>query len=146
MTMRVGFQVAAGTALGLLMSITAAAAAEDEVAILCAVSQLFECVDGGACRPTSPEAIGGPRFLRVDKASDRIGNPELPERAPGAEVVHSARMHGKLFLQGTDPGIEALRSGVAWTFALAEDERRMVLTAAGDAVAYVGFGACLPTP
>jgi hypothetical protein len=144
--MRVGLQVAAGTALGLLMGITPAAAVEDDAPVLCAVSQLFECVDGGTCQPISPEAIGGPRFLQVDTANDRIHNPEAPERAAGSEVVHSARIYGKLFLQGTDPGIEELRDGVGWTFALAEGERRMVLTAAGEAVAYVGFGACLPTP
>ena len=144
--MRVGLQVAAGTALGLLMGATPIAAAEGDAPVLCAVSQLFECVDGGACRPIVPEAIGGPRFLQVDTASERIHNPEAPERAPGSEVVHSARVDGKLFLQGTDPGIEELRDGVGWTFALAEEERRMVLTAAGDAVAYVGFGACLPAP
>ena len=39
-----------------------------------------------------------------------------------------------------------MRDGVGWTVALAEDERRLVLTAAGDAVAYVAFGACLPAP
>lgn len=144
--MRVGLQVAAGTALGLLIGATPVAAAEDAAAMLCAVTQLFECLDGSACRQISADAVGAPRFLQVDMASERIHNPEAPERAPGSEVVHSARVDGKLFLQGTDPGIEELRDGVGWTFALAEDERHMVLTAAGDAVAYVGFGACLPAP
>jgi hypothetical protein len=137
----------AATALGLLMGATPLAVAEENASpLLCALTQMLECVEGDACRQIDAEAIGAPRFARVDVAGGRIHDPEADEQAPGSTVVHSARVHGKLILQGTDPGIEELRDGVGWTVAIAEDERRMVLTAAGDAVAYVAFGACLPVP
>lgn len=145
--MRDGLQAAA-VALGLVLGATppTAAAQENATPLLCAVTQLLECVDGGACSQIDAEAIGAPRFLRVDMAGERIHNPEVGEGAPGSMVAHSARVDGKLILQGTDPGIEEVRDGVGWTVAVAEDARRLVLTAAGDAVAYVGFGACLPVP
>jgi hypothetical protein len=136
---------AAGMALGLLLGATPPAVAEENASpLLCALTQMLECVEGDACRQIDAEAIGAPRFARVDVAGGRIHDPEAGERAPGSTVVHSARVDGKLILQGTDPGIEELRDGVGWTVAVAEDERRLVLTAAGDAVAYVAFGACLP--
>ncbi|HEX5947058.1 MAG TPA: hypothetical protein VFY82_12305 [Acidimicrobiales bacterium] len=144
--MRDGLQAAA-VALGLLLGATPPAAAQENASpLLCAVTQLLECVDGGACSQIDVGAIGAPRFLRVDVAGERIHNPEAGEQAPGSTVAHSARVDGKLILQGTDPGIEEVRDGVGWTVAVAEDARRLVLTAAGDAVAYVGFGACLPVP
>jgi hypothetical protein len=135
-------------ALGLVLGATAPAAVAQENAspLLCAVTQLLECADGGACSQIDAEAIGAPRFLRIDVAGERIHNPEAGEQAPGSTVAHSERVDGKLILQGTDPGIEEVRDGVGWTVAVAEDARRLVLTAAGDAVAYVGFGACLPVP
>ena len=145
--MRDGLQAAA-VALGLLLgAMPPAAVAEGNGSpLLCAVTQLLECADGEACHQIDVDSIGAPRFLRVDMAGERIHNPEVGEQAPGSMVAHSARVDGKLILQGTDPGIEEVRDGVGWTVAVAEDARRLVLTAAGDAVAYVGFGACLPVP
>ena len=145
--MRDGLQAAA-VALGLLLGAMppAAVAEENGSPLLCAVTRLLECADGGACSQIDAGAIGAPRFLRVDMAGERIHNPEVGEGAPGSMVAHSARVDDKLILQGTDPGIEEVRDGVGWTVAVAEDARRLVLTAAGDAVAYVGFGACLPVP
>ncbi len=136
---------AAAVALGLLLGATPSAVAEENASpLLCAVTRMLECVEGGPCRQIDAAAIGAPRFARVDAARERIHDPEAGEQAPGSTVAHSARVDGKLILQGTDPGIEELRDGVGWTVAIAEDERRLVLTAAGDAVAYVAFGACLP--
>ena len=137
---------AAAMALGFLLGATppAATAEESGPPLLCAVTQLIECAAGGGCGQIDPEAIGAPRFVQVDAAGERIRDPEAGDEAPGSTVAHSARVDGKLILQGTDPGIEEVRDGVGWTVALAEDERRLVLTAAGDAVAYVAFGACLP--
>ena len=144
--MRGRLQAAAGgMALGFLLGATPLAAAEGDASpLLCALTQMLECVEGGACRQIDADAIGAPRFLRVDAAGERIHDPERGERAPGSTVAHSDRVDGKLILQGTDPGIDEVRDGVGWTVALAEDERRLVLTAAGDAVAYIAFGACLP--
>jgi hypothetical protein len=143
--MRSRLQAAAGMALGLLLGATPLAVAEENASpLLCALTRMLECAEGGACRQIDADAIGAPRFVRVDAAGERIHDPEAGDQAPGSTVAHSARVDGKLILQGTDPGIEEVRDGVGWTVAIAEDERRLVLTAAGDAVAYVAFGACLP--
>ncbi len=48
----------------------------------------------------------------------------------------------KLFLQGADDGIEGVRDGLAWSIAISEDTGRLVLSASGDNVAFVIFGAC----
>jgi hypothetical protein len=51
---------------------------------------------------------------------------------------------GKLMLQGAEDGYEGISDGVGWTIAISEDTGRGVLTASGDEVAFVVFGACIP--
>ena len=137
-----------GLAFGLALGAAplAATAQAADAPLLCALTEVMECMDGYGCEAVEPEAIGAPRFLRVDADGQRIADPKADDQAPGSTVVHSERIDGKLILQGTDPGVEDLRDGVAWAVAIAEDTGGLVLTAAGDEVAYVAFGACMPTP
>ena len=51
---------------------------------------------------------------------------------------------GKLILQGAEDGVEGVRDGLGWTLAISEEIGRMVLTASGDNVGFVIFGACTP--
>ena len=41
-------------------------------------------------------------------------------------------------------GVEGVRDGLGWTLAIAEDTGKAVLTASGDKVGFVIFGACTP--
>lgn len=49
---------------------------------------------------------------------------------------------GKLMLQGAEDGRRGERDGVGWSMAVSKDRGDMVLTASGDGVAFVVFGAC----
>jgi hypothetical protein len=49
---------------------------------------------------------------------------------------------GKLIIEGAQDGIENVRDGLGWTMAINEESGEMVLTAAGDRVGFVVFGAC----
>jgi len=54
------------------------------------------------------------------------------------------RIDGKLILQGAEDGYESVRDGLGGTIAISEGTGRVVMTASGDQVAFVVFGACLP--
>jgi hypothetical protein len=56
------------------------------------------------------------------------------------------RLGGKLILQGADEGIEDVRDSVGWTAAVSEESGSFVVTAAGDEVAFIVYGACIPMP
>ena len=49
---------------------------------------------------------------------------------------------GKLIIEGAQDGLENVRDGLGWTMAINEESGEMVLTAAGDRVGFVVFGAC----
>jgi hypothetical protein len=44
---------------------------------------------------------------------------------------------------GADEGIDRKREAVSWTATIAEKTGKFILTAAGEQVAFVVFGACL---
>ena len=48
-----------------------------------------------------------------------------------------------MILQGAEDGYEKMRDGLGWTLAIAENSGQVVLTASGDQVAFVVFGAAL---
>ena len=67
--------------------------------------------------------------------------PGQGERPPSM-ILSSVTIDGKLFLQGADDGVEGIRDGLAWSISIDQDNGKLVLTASGDAVGFVIFGAC----
>ena len=112
--------------------------------LLCATASIIECVpetDDG-CVQVSAAAIDAPRFIRIDAAGKQaVGTLyDGAQRSSGISSVN--HLDGKLILQGVQDGVEGVRDGVGWTMAIAEDVGTMVVTASGDEVAFVIFGAC----
>jgi len=47
-------------------------------------------------------------------------------------------------LQGAEDGYDKMRDGLGWTMAISEATGQVVLTASGEQVAFVVFGAGIP--
>lgn len=110
--------------------------------VMCALGEIMECVPAEACQRVSADSIGAPRFLRINFADGQI-----TKARPGGEGVTTSIerrevVDGKLILQGAEDGIEGVRDGIGWTLSIDETSGNMVLTGAGDDVAFVIFGAC----
>ena len=48
-----------------------------------------------------------------------------------------------LILQGAESGYENIRDGLGWTMAISQDDGQVVVTASGEQLAFVLFGAAL---
>jgi hypothetical protein len=134
----------------LLLSLPFAAPAADEFdaaePLLCSVMKVIECTPDDGCREVTPESVALPSFLKVDfeeksvrPVSERHGN-----RHSQIDLVE--RKGGLLILQGSDEGIQDVRESVGWTAALSEETGKFVLTASGNEVAFIVYGACTPLP
>lgn len=66
------------------------------------------------------------------------------EGKQGTAIERMERVDGKLILQGAEDGVENVRDGLGWTVAISEEAGKAILTASGEQVAFVVFGACLP--
>ena len=62
--------------------------------------------------------------------------------AAGFALRHMWQQHLHTRLLIAEDGIEDVRDGLGWTAAITQDSGRFVLSASGERVAFVVFGAC----
>jgi len=127
---------------GLMLASTALFAADFDgsEAIFCASLDVLECVDGRDCDMVAAEDVDAPQFITIDLEHDKLqlDRSGLPQ---SAELRNRESLNGRLVLQGV--GAE---TGLGWTFSVSEESGRFVLSASGDEVAFIIFGACTTLP
>jgi hypothetical protein len=104
----------------------------------------MECTPDNGCRAVTVDSVDLPRFLKIDLNRKTIGPASESDTRPASTIERMERVDGKLILQGAEDGYESVRDGLGWTIAISEGTGRVVMTASGDQVAFVVFGACLP--
>ena len=112
--------------------------------VLVSVARILECTRVEGCRDVSADSVGLPQFLKIDFAKKVIRPSRGKEDIPDTAIERSEEVDGKLILQGAEDGYEKMRDGLGWSLAIAEDSGQVVLTASGDQVAFVVFGAAIP--
>jgi hypothetical protein len=111
---------------------------------LVSVIRVIECTPDGACREVTPASVEVPQFLKIDFTGKTIRPATAGDEAPGTTIERQEVVDGKLILQGAEDGYEKMRDGLGWTMAITEETGQVVLTASGDQVAFVVFGASIP--
>ena len=112
--------------------------------LLVSVERVMQCTPKDGCQETSAADVGLPEFLKIDFAKKTIRPARDGKDIPDTAIKRSEQVDGKLILQGAEDGYAGMRDGLGWTIAVSEDSGQVVLTASGDEVAFVVFGACLP--
>ena len=110
--------------------------------LLCAVMDLVECQPGGKCQQVTAEEVGIPNFLRIDFKKKKISATFTNGSERSSTVENFEKIDGKVIIQGAEDGIEGETDGLGWSLAITEGTGKMVLTASGDDVGFVIFGAC----
>ena len=127
----------------LFVPFTASAARVDgSQPLLCALMKAMECTQTNGCTEVSAEDMNVQQFVTIDFAKKEMRGVENTERK--TMIERTEEIDGKLILQGAEDAIEGVRDGVGWTMAIMQDTGKAILTAAGDNVAFVLFGACIP--
>jgi hypothetical protein len=111
--------------------------------ILCSVTTVIECTPAVA-RLVNAESIGMPQFLHVDAARKKIWPATDKEGKRVSDIKRVEHLDGMLILQGADAGVRDKRDGTGWSATISEATGKFTLTAAGEKIAFVVFGACLP--
>jgi hypothetical protein len=110
--------------------------------LTCTVQQLFECDSFAGCRAVGEDVAYPIRHLDVDMGKRTIKiehlNSDLTSPISRTDVVN-----GKLILQGTDAGLKDEANGGGYTMSINQAYGNLVLTVAGQDVAFVGMGACI---
>ena len=124
--------------LGLIPLSATAAGIHANQRILCSTIEAVECGAGeDNCFIGPATSINMPHFVRVD-----VKNKEMKELRVDGEgrrtVIENIKdKEGQLILQGAD-------GDYAWSAEVQKATGKLVLTAAGDDVGFIIFGACIP--
>jgi len=112
--------------------------------LVCAPQLIIECGPEGNCEKAMAASVNLPNFFRIDFSAKELSAITEAENKRTSIIKTMEILDNKLFLQGADDGIEGVRDGLAWSISIAQDTGRLVLSASGENVAFVIFGACTP--
>lgn len=110
--------------------------------LICASTEILECIPGAGCNRVTAESIDAPQFIRIDFSANAMSAEGVDDDKKVSQIERSETVDGKLMLQGAEDGVEGVRDGLGWTLAIAQETGKMSLTASGDDVGFVIFGAC----
>ena len=110
--------------------------------LICSVMDIVECQPGGKCQEVTAEEVGIPHFFKIDFKSKKISATRADGSKRSTDIENFEKVDSKVIIQGAEDGVKDVRDGVGWSAAIAEDSGKMVLTASGDDVGFVVFGAC----
>ena len=133
-----------GVVVALVSAVQSVAAAglDGSSKFLCASVDVMECLPTTGCNRVAADDVDIPRFIQVDVKNKQIVTGISDDKRKTA-IERVETVDGKLMLQGAEDGREGGdRDGVGWTLSVSEDSGDMVMTASGDGVAFVVFGAC----
>ncbi len=105
--------------------------------LLCASVEAYDCGAGGECFKGTAEGINAPQFIRLDFEQKLTRATRLGGEERTAKIESITREEGKLILQG-------VQMGLGWSMTIAQESGAMALTATGEQVVFVIFGACTP--
>ena len=122
-------------ALVLVPGLAWAEALDGSKPLICASVDGHSCAPGEDCAAASTEALNIPQFLRINFAEKAVTaeRPDGEERT--SEIQRMEELENELILQGN-------QGGLGWSLTITRATGKMSLSAVGDQVAFVVFGAC----
>jgi hypothetical protein len=105
--------------------------------LICASMEAYDCGAGDDCIKGTAESIDAPLFMRLDFEHKLARATRANGEERTAKIESLTQEEGKLILQG-------VQLGLGWSMTIAQVNGAMTLTAAGDRMAFVIFGACTP--
>lgn len=107
--------------------------------LICASVDTLSCAPGAACLEGTAEEFNVPQFFRINFTERTVSatRPDGEERS--SEIAGVKQLVDELILQGT-------QGDLGWSMAIGEDSGKMSLSAVGEQVGFVVFGACTPFP
>ena len=126
-----------GAALLAASTLTAAAALDGSVPLLCAVTGTVSCDSQGECVDGPAEAVNLPVFLKIDVPNKVAQSVRAGGEQRTSEILSTHQEEGSLVLLGVD-------QGAGWSTTISESDGRLTLSVSGAGIGYLAFGACIP--
>lgn len=107
--------------------------------LLCASQLAVDCGREGECEEGLPDSLNIPSFFAVSLQENAIRATRPDQSSIDAPIKSKTVENGQLLLQGSE-------NGRGWTAAISQTSGNLVVSVAGEDVAFVIFGACSVKP
>jgi len=114
--------------------------------LLGSVARIVEVTKFGINEDVDPGVVGLPEFFIIDFKAMTLRPTKESLIRKTSRIRYIEHIENKLMLQGVEQGVDGINDGLGWSMAISKDTGRIILSAAGDGVAYVVFGMCAPAP
>lgn len=128
---------------GCIISTASVSALDTSETLLCAVTQVNECLDGYGCEAVLPEMVNAPTFIWVDMKKKRITS---NQNSDGTRIVNSVELDGRHVLQGAEAGNPNVEDGAGWTLSIEDETGRFAAAIVIQQATVSLFGACTELP
>jgi len=128
--------VMASTPLLAAPATPAANAIDGKSALICSVNNVTACPDSGRCLQGQADAFDLPQFIAVDFADKEVRTTKDSGDKAVSPIKNQENSRNQILLQGVE-------NGHGWTMAIDTTHGRMTISATGEDVSYILFGACI---
>ncbi len=111
--------------------------------LLCSVKEAIECYPASQCNEVTNEVLNLPNFINIDFKKKLITGKLTNGEEHRTEIERIEHVDGKITLEGAEEDLKEQPDGVAWSMSINETKGNFTVSAAGDEVAFVIFGACI---
>lgn len=122
-------------ALAMGSSVAVAQGIDGSKPLVCSTIETYDCEIGADCIKGLAEDIDVPQFFFLDFEKGHARSVRASGEERTSSIASMATDSGELILQG-------VQLGRAWSATISQESGKMVLAVAGDAVAFIVFGAC----
>ncbi len=105
--------------------------------LICASMEAYDCGPDSDCIRGTAASIDAPQFIRLDFEQNLARSTRASGEERTAKIKSMTQEEGELILQG-------VQLGLGWSMVITQESGAMALTAAGEQVVFVIFGACTP--
>jgi hypothetical protein len=102
---------------------------------LCAPIDILSCGAGGQCTRETAASANLPQFLKIDVGQNEISGTRSNGETLKAAIDKVQHVEDRMVLQG-------IEGKIMWSVLIGVNDGDMTLTAGGDKVGFVAFGAC----
>ena len=105
--------------------------------VLCASIDTLSCGPGEDCLRSTADELNVPQFIRINFADKLVSATRTDGEDRTSEIQNLFVNDAEILLQGN-------QAGLGWSAAISRASGKLALSAVGDSVAFVIFGACTP--
>jgi len=118
---------------------------DGETTLLCTAHRLAQCDAADGCVPVTAQEIGSSGGQWVVDFKHKTLKPADPTSKRTSTIARVQYIDSTLYAQSIEDGNPNAPDGAAWSVSVSDPDGAMTLAIAGNSVAFIATGACVPT-